>query len=66
MMMLSALTSKKTSITNVLQWIFSGLAIFFIAMLFFIVLCDALTGASSQTTSEYCANYGFLASPGCW
>jgi len=64
--MLSTLANKKTSITNVLQWIFSGLAIFFIAMLFFIVVCDALTGASSQTASEYCAKYGSLASPDCW
>jgi hypothetical protein len=29
-------------------------------MLLFIVVCDALTGASSETTSEYCAKYGFL------
>ena len=58
--------SKKISITNALKWIFSGFAIFFIAMLFFIVVYDALTGASSETTVEYCAKYGFLASPGCW
>jgi hypothetical protein len=31
-------------------------------MLFFIVVYDALTGASSETTAEYCAKYGFLAS----
>ena len=65
MMMLSAL-AKNTSITNSLKWIFSSFSIFFIAMLFFIVVYDALTGASSETTAEYCAKYGFLASPGCW
>jgi hypothetical protein len=26
---------------------------------------DSLTGVSSQT-AEYCAKYGFLASPDCW
>jgi hypothetical protein len=31
-------------------------------MLSFIVVYDALTGASSETTAEYCAKYGFLAS----
>jgi hypothetical protein len=35
-------------------------------MLFFIVGYDVLTGASSETTPEYCAKYGFLASPKCW
>jgi len=66
MMMLSTLANKKTSISNSLKWIFSSFSIFFIGMLFFIVVYDALTGASSQTTAEYCAKYGFLASPGCW
>jgi hypothetical protein len=64
MMMLSAM-AKKTSIKKALKWIFSGFSIFFIGMLFFIVGYDALTGASSQTTAEYCAKYGFLASPDC-
>jgi len=65
MMMLSALT-KKISIKNALKWIFSGFSIFFIAMLVFMLFHDSLTGASSQTTPEYCAKYGFLASPDCW
>jgi hypothetical protein len=65
MMMLSAM-AKKTSIKKALKWIFSGFSIFFIGMLVFIVVYDALTGASSETTAEYCAKYGFLASPGCW
>ena len=63
-MMLSAL-AKKTSIKNALKWIFSGLSIFFIAMLFFMLVHDSITGVSSQT-AEYCAKYGFLASPDCW
>ena len=64
-MMLLSVMAKKTSIKKALKWIFSGVSIFFIGMLFFIVVYDALTGASSQTTAEYCANYGFLASPDC-
>jgi hypothetical protein len=39
--------------------------IFFIGMLFFILVHDTLTGKSS-VTAEYCAKYGFLASPDCW
>jgi hypothetical protein len=57
---------KKNSIKRILKWIFSGFSIFFVGMLFFIVVYDALTGAASDTTPEYCAKYGFLASPGCW
>jgi hypothetical protein len=63
-MMLSAL-AKKTSIKNALKWIFSGLSIIFIAMLVFMLVHDSITGLSSQT-AEYCAKYGFLASPDCW
>ena len=63
-MMLSAL-AKKTSIKNALKWILGGFSLFFIAMLFFMLIQDTLTGASSQT-AEYCAKYGFLASPDCW
>jgi Na+-transporting methylmalonyl-CoA/oxaloacetate decarboxylase gamma subunit len=61
--MLSAL-AKKSSIKNALKLIFSGLSIIFIVMLLFMVVHDAMTGASSQT-AEYCAKYGFLASPDC-
>ena len=64
-MMLSTMT-KKTIIKKALKWIFSGFSIFFIGMLFFIVVYDALTGTFSDTTAEYCAKHGFLASPGCW
>ena len=53
------------SIKIVLKWLFSGFSFFFIAMLFFMVIHDSMTGVSS-TTAEYCAKYGFLASPGCW
>jgi hypothetical protein len=42
-----------------------GFILFFIAMLFFMLVHDAMTGASSQT-GEYCAKYGFIASPDCW
>jgi hypothetical protein len=62
--MLSTL-SKKTSLKNTLKWIFSGLSIFFIALLIFMLIHDSLTGVSSQT-AEYCAKYSFLASPDCW
>jgi hypothetical protein len=61
--MLSAL-AKKSSIKNALKLIFSGLSIIFIVMLLFMVVHDAMTGASSQT-AEYCAKYGFLAFPDC-
>ncbi|HEX2408213.1 MAG TPA: hypothetical protein VHJ38_13500 [Nitrososphaeraceae archaeon] len=57
---------KKNSIKNALKSIFSGLSIFFIAILVFMLVHDSLTGVSSQTTAEYCAKYGFLASPDCW
>ena len=57
---------KKYSIKKVLKYAFSGFSLFFIGMLVFIVVYEALTGATSDTTPEYCARYGFLASPGCW
>ena len=63
-MMLSTL-SKKTSVKNILKWIFSVLSILFIVLLIFMLIHDSLTGVSSQT-AEYCAKYGFLASPDCW
>jgi len=56
---------KKNSIKNSLKWLISGFSFFCIAMLLFVVVHDVLTGESSQT-SEYCAKYGFLASPSCW
>ena len=57
--------TNKINIKKALKWIFSGVSIFFIGMLLLVVFYDALTGASSQTTAEYCAKYGFLASPDC-
>jgi hypothetical protein len=57
--------AKKSSIKKVLKWGFSGFCLFFIGTLFLIVVHDAMTGVSSQTTA-YCAKYGFLASPDCW
>ncbi|HYY70814.1 MAG TPA: hypothetical protein VE595_00250 [Nitrososphaeraceae archaeon] len=63
-MMLSTL-AKKTSFKNALKWFLGGFSILFIGMLFLMLIYDTLTGASSQT-AEYCAKYGFLASPECW
>jgi hypothetical protein len=60
-----SILSKKPSIKNVLKWIFSGLCVSFIAMLVIILVLDTVPGTSSQT-AEYCAKYGFLASPRCW
>ena len=57
---------KKYSIKKALKYAFSGFSLFFIAILFFILVHDTLTGESSVTTAEYCAKYGFLASPDCW
>jgi hypothetical protein len=55
----------KIKVKKALKWIFSGFSIFLIAMLVIITVHDTMTGQSSQT-AEYCAKYGFLASPGCW
>jgi hypothetical protein len=63
--MLSTITTK-SSIKKVLKWVFSGFSIFFISILIFILVHDVMTGAFSQTSTEYCAKYGFLASPHCW
>jgi hypothetical protein len=63
-MMLSGMT-KKITIKKVIKWIFSGFSIFFIAILVFMTVHDLMTGESSNT-AEYCAKYGFLASPECW
>jgi|RhiMetdeSRZDD1v2_1073273.scaffolds.fasta_scaffold1462599_1 hypothetical protein len=52
-------------IKKVLKFAFSGFTIVFIATLFFMTVQDLMTGESS-ITAEYCAKYGFLASPGCW
>jgi hypothetical protein len=65
MMMLSSMVTKNF-IKKALKFAFSGFSLFFIGMLFFIVVFDALTGATSETTSEYCKKYSFLASPDCW
>jgi hypothetical protein len=58
--------NKKNIIEKIVMFGFSGFSIFFISMLVFIVVYDALTGATSDTTPEYCTKYGFLASPDCW
>jgi hypothetical protein len=58
--------SKKIYIKKALKWILSGFSLFFISMLVFIVVHDAMTGASSETSAEYCTKYIFLASPDCW
>jgi hypothetical protein len=56
---------KKSSVTGILKYVFGGLCLVYIGILFFMVVHDTMTGQSS-TTSEYCAKYGFLASPECW
>jgi hypothetical protein len=67
MTMLNTIYNKtnKIKVKKALKWIFSGLSIFFIAMLVIMTVHDIMIGQSSQT-AEYCAKYGFLASPGCW
>ena len=57
--------TNKINIKKALKLIFSGVSILVIGMFLLVVFYDALTGASSQTTAEYCAKYGFLASPDC-
>jgi hypothetical protein len=64
-MMLSTIT-RKSSLKKALKLAFSGFGIFFIGMLIFIIVHDAMTGASSETSAEYCAKYSVLASPDCW
>jgi hypothetical protein len=64
-MMLSAVT-RISPIKKVLKFAFSGFGIFFIAMLVFMVVHDLMTGASSETSAEYCTKYSVLASPDCW
>jgi hypothetical protein len=56
---------KKNSVKKILKWVFSGFTIFFISALFIMLFHDLMTGESSKT-AEYCAKYGFLASPDCW
>jgi hypothetical protein len=63
--MILSILDKKTPVKNALKWVLGGFSLFFIAMLFFMLVHDTLTGESSQT-AEYCAKYGFLASPDCW
>ena len=58
-------TSKMILIKKILKFVFTGFSIIFIALLFFMTVHDLMTGESS-ITAEYCAKYGFLASPGCW
>lgn len=57
--------NKKNSVKRILKLIFSCFTIIFISALFIMLVHDLMTGESSQT-AEYCAKYGFLASPECW
>jgi hypothetical protein len=50
---------------KILKFVFIGFSIFLIALLFFMTVHDLMTDESA-ITAEYCAKYGFLASPGCW
>ena len=63
-MILSAI-DRIIPIKKALKFAFSGFGILFIGMLVFLVVHNTLTGESS-TSKEYCAKYGFLASPDCW
>jgi hypothetical protein len=56
--------SKKDSIKKILTLGFGSFSIFFLGILFFMVVHDTMTGESSNIV-EYCAKYGFLASPDC-
>ena len=58
-------TGKKNSIKKILKYVFGGLSLIFIGILFFMAVHDLMTGESS-TIAEYCSKYGFLASPDCW
>jgi uncharacterized membrane protein len=64
-MMLSTMATKRY-IKKALKFAFSGFSLVFIGMLVFITVHDAMTGASSETSAEYCTKYSFLASPDCW
>jgi hypothetical protein len=64
-MILSAVT-RISPIKKALKFALSGFSLFFIAMLVFMVVHDLMTGASSETSTEYCAKYSVLASPDCW
>jgi hypothetical protein len=64
--MMSSSVTRISPIKKVLKFAFSGFGIFFIAMLVFMVVHDIMTGASSETSAEYCAKYSFLASSDCW
>jgi hypothetical protein len=64
-MMLSTVP-KIIPIKKALKFAFSGISLFFIGMLVFMVVHDLMTGASSETSAEYCAKYSILASPDCW
>jgi hypothetical protein len=63
--MLSAVT-RISPIKKALKIALSGFGIFFIGMLVFMIVHDAMTGATSETSAEYCAKYSVLASPDCW
>ena len=60
------MVAEKSSIKKILKWVFSGFCLFFIGLLIFIVVHDAMTGKTFPNIAEYCAKYGFLASPDCW
>ncbi len=56
--------SKKNSFKRILKYVFGGLSLVYIGILFFMVVHDTMTGQSSNT-AEYCKKYGFLTSPKC-
>ena len=56
--MIGTVVTKK-SIKKALKFAFSGFSLFFIGMLFFIVVFDALTGASSKQQQNIVLNMAF-------
>ncbi len=64
-MHLPIMIKKLKLIKKIFLFSFIGFSIFFIVMLFFLTVHDTMTGISSNS-AEYCAKYGFLASPDCW
>jgi hypothetical protein len=55
--MLSAIDKKRK--IRCIKIDISGSSIFFIGTLLFIIVYDAITGESSQSTVEYCASMAF-------
>lgn len=63
--MLSDISKKKFN-KKLVKWIFSGLSIFFIAMLAIITIHNTLIGGGDTSpVAKLCTTYGAFASPEC-